>query len=40
LILLDQIRALDKQRLVKRLGDIDVRTLRTMLGRLRDVFAE
>jgi mRNA interferase MazF len=40
MILLDQIRALDKQRLVKRLGDIDARTLRTMLGRLRDVFAE
>jgi mRNA interferase MazF len=40
MILLDQIRALDKQRLVKRLGDIDVRTLRTMLGRLRDVFVE
>jgi mRNA interferase MazF len=40
LILLDQIRALDKQRLVKRLGQLDARTLRTTLGRLQDVFAE
>jgi mRNA interferase MazF len=40
LILLDQIRALDKQRLVKRLGAIDVRTLRLTLGKLQDVFAE
>ena len=40
LILLDQIRALDKQRLVRRLGAIDVRTLHATLGRLRDVFAE
>ncbi|MFL5251821.1 MAG: type II toxin-antitoxin system PemK/MazF family toxin [Rhodopila sp.] len=40
LILLDQIRALDKQRLVKRLGSIDTRTLRATLGRLQDIFAE
>jgi mRNA interferase MazF len=40
LILLDQIRALDKQRLVRRLGAIDARTLRTTLGRLQAVFAE
>jgi mRNA interferase MazF len=40
LILLDQIRALDKQRLIRRLGAVDVPTLRAVLGRLRDVFAE
>jgi mRNA interferase MazF len=40
LILLDQIRALDKQRLVRRLGSLDRRTLRAVLDRLRDVFAE
>lgn len=40
LILLDQIRALDKQRLIKRLGAIDARTLRATLGRLQAVFAE
>ncbi len=40
LILLDQIRALDKRRLVRRLGVIDRRTLRTTLARLQDVFAE
>jgi mRNA interferase MazF len=40
LILLDQIRALDKQRLVRRIGTIERRTLRTTLARLRDVFAD
>ena len=40
LILLDQIRALDKQRLVRRLGAVDTRTLRTTLERLQAVFAE
>jgi mRNA interferase MazF len=40
LILLDQIRALDRQRLVKRLGAVDMRTLRATLGRLQDIFAE
>jgi mRNA interferase MazF len=40
LILLDQIRSLDKHRLVRRLGTIDRRTLQATLGRLRDVFAE
>jgi mRNA interferase MazF len=40
LILLDQIRALDKQRLVKRLGTIDARTLRATFSRLQDIFAE
>jgi mRNA interferase MazF len=40
LILLDQIRALDKQRLVKRLGAVEARILRTTLAQLRAVFAE
>lgn len=40
LVLLDQIRALDKQRLVKRLGVLDARTLRATLERLQEVFAE
>ena len=40
LILLDQMRTLDKQRLVRRLGEIDRRTVRVTLARLRDVFAE
>jgi len=39
LILLDQMRALDKQRLVRRLGEIERRTLRATLARLRDLFA-
>ena len=40
LILLDQIRALDKHRLVKRLGVVDARTLRVTLDGLQAVFAE
>lgn len=40
LILLDQLRTLDKQRLVRRLGVVKRATLRTTLARLRDVFAE
>ena len=40
LILLDQLRTLDKQRLVRRLGAVERATLRTTLARLRDVFAE
>ncbi len=40
LILLDQIRALGKQRLMKRSGAVDARTLRMTLGRLQAVFAE
>jgi mRNA interferase MazF len=40
LILLDQIRALDRRRLVKRLGAIDRRTLRATLATLQDVFVE
>ncbi len=40
LILLDQIRALDRLRLVRRLGRVDTRTLRLTLDRLQDMFAE
>ena len=40
LILLDQIRTLDKQRLVRRLGRVERATLRTTLAPLRDMFAE
>ena len=40
LILLDQMRTLDKQRLMRRLGAVERRTLRATLTRLRDVFAE
>jgi mRNA interferase MazF len=40
LILLDQLRTLDKQRLIRRLGAVERSTLRTTLARLCDVFAE
>ena len=40
LVLLDQVRTLDKQRLVRRLGQVEHRTLRATLKRLRDVFAD
>ncbi len=40
LILLDQLRTLDKQRLVRRLGAVQRATLRATLARLRDMFAE
>ena len=40
LILLDQIRSLDKQRLVKRLGAIKPDTLAATLGTLQEVFTE
>ena len=40
LILLDQLRTLDKQRLVRRLGAVERVTLRATLARLRDMFAE
>lgn len=39
LILLDQIRALDRSRLVARLGAINPATLRASLGALQRVFA-
>ena len=40
LVLLDEMRALDKQRLVRRLGAVERRTLRAALMRLRDIFAD
>jgi mRNA interferase MazF len=40
LILLDQLRTLDKQRLVRRLGAVESKTLRVTLERLREVFAD
>ena len=40
LILLDQIRAVDKTRLVKRTGAVSAKTLTTTLKTLQEVFAE
>jgi len=40
LILLDQMRTLDRQRLVKRLGVVEPTVLRDTLARLREMFAE
>ncbi|HKN00297.1 MAG TPA: type II toxin-antitoxin system PemK/MazF family toxin [Candidatus Binataceae bacterium] len=40
LILLDQVRTLDKQRLARRLGLVERKTLRATLARLREIFAD
>lgn len=40
LILPEQMRALDKARLVKRMGKLDATTLSALLGVLRDTFEE
>jgi mRNA interferase MazF len=40
LIVLDQMRTIDEQRLVRRLGTIGVETLRTTLAALREMFEE
>lgn len=40
LILLDQLRTLDKQRLVRRLGNVDRGTLIQTLAVLREMFEE
>ena len=40
LILLDQIRAVDKERLIRRLGSIHRDTLAITLARLRELFEE
>ena len=40
LVLLDQIRALDQIRLVKRLGRVDDNILKATLSILRDIFAD
>lgn len=39
LILLDQVRAVDKVRLVKKLGAVSTKTLATTLATLQEVFA-
>ena len=39
LILLDQIRAVDKRRLIRRLGDLEPETLRRVLETLGELFA-
>lgn len=40
LILLDQMRTLDKTRLVKKMGAVSSKTLTATLGTLQEVFAE
>ena len=40
LILLDQMRAVDKARLAKRLGTVSAKTLTSTLATLQEVFAE
>ena len=40
LVLLDQIRAVDKSRLVKKLGTLSSKTLAATLATLQEVFAE
>jgi mRNA interferase MazF len=40
LILLDQLRTLDRQRLVRRLGAVDTGTLGLTLAALREMFEE
>ena len=40
LILLDQIRAVDKIRLTKKMGTVSPKTLSSMLGTLQELFAE
>jgi mRNA interferase MazF len=40
LILLDQVRAVDKVRLIQRLGSVSANTLRQTLATLREVFAD
>jgi mRNA interferase MazF len=40
LILLDQVRAMDKTRLAKKLGAVSTKTLAAILRTLQEVFAE
>ncbi|WP_237143456.1 type II toxin-antitoxin system PemK/MazF family toxin [Phyllobacterium zundukense] len=40
LVLLDQVRTIDKQRLVKKLGQVSANTLKTTLVTLRTIFEE
>ncbi|QQS34355.1 MAG: type II toxin-antitoxin system PemK/MazF family toxin [Acidobacteriota bacterium] len=39
-IILDQLRAVDKARLVKKIGDIDAATQKIVIERLQELFAE
>ncbi len=39
LILLDQVRAVDKSRLVKKMGELDMRTQETVCSTLQEMFA-
>lgn len=39
-VVLDQLRTIDKQRLVKRLGDIEVTTADAVIGVLAELFAK
>jgi mRNA-degrading endonuclease toxin of MazEF toxin-antitoxin module len=39
-ILLDQLRTVDKRRLVSRVGTVDRRMMRETLTHLRDIFAD
>ena len=40
LIVLDQMRAVDKQRLVKKLGQVSAKTMGNVLKTLQELFAE
>ena len=40
LIVLDQLRAVDKQRLVKKLGQVSAKTMGSVLKTLQELFAE
>ena len=40
LILVDQVRAVDKTRLAKKLGVVSAKTLKATLGTLQEIFAE
>jgi len=40
LILLDQMRTVDKMRLAKKIGTVSSKTLATALGTLQEIFAE
>ncbi len=39
-VVLDQIRAVDKERLVKKIGEIDANAQKRVLDRLQELFAE
>jgi len=39
-VILDQIRSVDRERLVKKIGEIDEASRREIIGRLQEIFAE